>query len=346
MTRIAIIGAGMAGVTLAITLKDKADIVLVEKSRGLSGRISHRRADRFGFDHGAAYLTVRDHQFTDMLAPYISSGLLQNWPNDPVMLGSGHAHAHAHAHESKASRKDSYAVKGAANELVKSMARDYLADIDIRLATKVSHVSSDHSLSGCRWRIAVEQGSDERDNPDIVADWVISTAPAPQTAGIIPPSASFHQQLSEVKMQGCFTLMLGFDNKLDTGWDAAWGSHDQPIGFIADNSTKPGRDHTSSALTIHAGNHWSSDHLTNDQDMVKEQMIDALYARTGIDASTAAHIGFHRWLYANPLQSLQEAFVMDASSQLAGAGDWCLGGRIENAFLSALALGRVIRPLL
>ncbi len=90
MTRIAIIGAGMAGVTLAITLKDKAEIILVEKSRGLSGRISHRRVDRFGFDHGAAYLTVRDRQFTDMLAPYISSGLLQNWPKYPVTLGSDH----------------------------------------------------------------------------------------------------------------------------------------------------------------------------------------------------------------------------------------------------------------
>jgi predicted NAD/FAD-dependent oxidoreductase len=340
MTRIAIIGAGMAGVTLAYTLKDKAEIILVEKSRGLSGRISHRRVDRFGFDHGAAYMTVRDRQFADILAPYLSAGLLQNWPKYPVTLKPDQTS------EQKAPSSDSYAVSGAANNLVKSMAKDYLADIDIRLATKVSHISSIHSGSGSRWHIAVEQGSDDRENPDIVADWVISTAPASQTAGIMPPSASFHRQLADVKMQGCFTLMLGFDKMLDTGWDAAWGAHDQPIGFIADNSKKPGRDHTCSALTIHAGNVWSSDHLASDQDMVKEQMIAALYALTGIDANTAAHISLHRWLYANPVEPLRKSFVMDASSRLAGAGDWCLGGRIENAFLSALALGRAIRPLL
>ncbi len=89
-----------------------------------------------------------------------------------------------------------------------------------------------HSSSGRRWHIAVEQGSDDRENPDIVADWVISTAPAPQTAGIMPPSASFHQQLSEVKMQGCFTLMLGFDKNWILAGMRHGGHMISPLGLL------------------------------------------------------------------------------------------------------------------
>jgi hypothetical protein len=117
MTRIAIIGAGMAGVSLAYTLKDHADIVLIEKSRGVSGRIAHRRAAQVGFDHGAAYMTIRDPQFADLMAPYISAGLLQNWPQHPVRLASGTAT------EPKSPSPDSYAVSGAANALVKPLPR-------------------------------------------------------------------------------------------------------------------------------------------------------------------------------------------------------------------------------
>lgn len=55
--KIAIIGAGMAGLTLAKKLKGtNADYLIIEKSRGLGGRIATRRIEDSGFDHGAPYL--------------------------------------------------------------------------------------------------------------------------------------------------------------------------------------------------------------------------------------------------------------------------------------------------
>ena len=58
---IAIIGAGMAGVTCARTLRQAGHkVTIFEKSRGLGGRMA-TRASAFGsFDHGAQYFTVRD----------------------------------------------------------------------------------------------------------------------------------------------------------------------------------------------------------------------------------------------------------------------------------------------
>ncbi len=47
MTNIAIIGAGLSGLTAANILKDYSNITLFEKSRGVSGRMSTRRAEPF-----------------------------------------------------------------------------------------------------------------------------------------------------------------------------------------------------------------------------------------------------------------------------------------------------------
>ena len=51
MKRIAIIGAGMSGLTVANQLKDIAKVELFEKSRGVSGRMSTRYAESYQFDH-------------------------------------------------------------------------------------------------------------------------------------------------------------------------------------------------------------------------------------------------------------------------------------------------------
>ena len=56
-----IIGAGLTGLFLGKLLKDKGEEVLIlEKSRGLGGRVATRRIDQLGLDHGAAFLTATD----------------------------------------------------------------------------------------------------------------------------------------------------------------------------------------------------------------------------------------------------------------------------------------------
>jgi renalase len=54
---IAIIGAGISGLSVAYTLRTlkHLNVLLLEKSRGVSGRATTRRKDNFAFDHGANY---------------------------------------------------------------------------------------------------------------------------------------------------------------------------------------------------------------------------------------------------------------------------------------------------
>ena len=56
-----IIGAGLTGLFLGKLLKDKGqEVLILEKSRGLGGRVATRRIDQLGLDHGAAFLTATD----------------------------------------------------------------------------------------------------------------------------------------------------------------------------------------------------------------------------------------------------------------------------------------------
>ena len=60
--RIAIIGAGIAGITVAKAVQDIADVIIFEKSRGLGGRMAQRRRTGYAFDHGAQYFSLRIHK--------------------------------------------------------------------------------------------------------------------------------------------------------------------------------------------------------------------------------------------------------------------------------------------
>ena len=68
MKKIAIIGAGLSGLSIAHLLKENADITLFEKARGVSGRMSTRRAEPYFFDHGAQYFTARTKAFQDFMS--------------------------------------------------------------------------------------------------------------------------------------------------------------------------------------------------------------------------------------------------------------------------------------
>ena len=79
MKDIAIIGAGLSGLTVANYLKDYANITIFEKARGVSGRLSTRRVGPFCFDHGAQFFRTRTNEFKAFIAPMIKEGVVAHW---------------------------------------------------------------------------------------------------------------------------------------------------------------------------------------------------------------------------------------------------------------------------
>ena len=79
MTRIAIIGAGMAGLTLARQLRDTARVTVFEKSRGFGGRMATRSAPPYAFDHGAQFFIAKSPAFQSKVEEWLQLGLVQSW---------------------------------------------------------------------------------------------------------------------------------------------------------------------------------------------------------------------------------------------------------------------------
>ena len=70
-----IIGAGMAGLTAANLLQNAGwAVTVVDKSRGVGGRMATRRLGASRFDHGAQFFTVRDAGFQATTDKWMANG--------------------------------------------------------------------------------------------------------------------------------------------------------------------------------------------------------------------------------------------------------------------------------
>ena len=79
MLTIAIIGAGLSGLTVANKLSGKANVTLFEKSAGVGGRMSTRRAAPYFFDHGAQFFKIKSNAFEEFLGPMLESNKIKIW---------------------------------------------------------------------------------------------------------------------------------------------------------------------------------------------------------------------------------------------------------------------------
>jgi len=83
--KVAIVGAGIAGLSCATRLRAGGHLVaLFDKGRGPGGRMATRRVDtplgKVAFDHGAQYVTARHPDFIAAMAAWEDAGVVARWP--------------------------------------------------------------------------------------------------------------------------------------------------------------------------------------------------------------------------------------------------------------------------
>ena len=76
---IAIIGSGLSGITIALELKEKFNIEIFEKSRGVGGRMSTRKELPFVFDHGAQFFKIKTTDFTNFVSELLLEKVILPW---------------------------------------------------------------------------------------------------------------------------------------------------------------------------------------------------------------------------------------------------------------------------
>lgn len=325
MTKIAIIGAGIAGLTLAKALKSRADVTVFEKARGVSGRMATRYADTVKLNHGTQFFTARSESFQRFIRPYIDEGVVKRWvPQLVDMDTEGHIEVQEWA-------DPHYIGWPQMNSWMKAVAEG----LCVRTETQIEEISG----NAAAWHLS--DADEQKHGP---YDWVISTAPAPQSGRLLPSEFSGHLSLHAVKMQPCFSLMLGLPYPLPLDWDVARISGSL-LGWVAANTIPPeNSEHT--GLLVHTTNEWAEQNLEEDLDAVKQQMRTELQRLIKKDLAHPFYEQVHRWRYAAATIPVGRKFLLDEAHQLAACGDWCLGNRVEAAYSSATALAAQFQELI
>jgi alkylation response protein AidB-like acyl-CoA dehydrogenase len=97
------------------------------------------------------------------------------------------------------------------------------------------------------------------------------------------------------------------------------------------------------SLLINSTNAWAEQHLDDDRAAVQKHLCNELSEIIGYDVNQADHIALHGWRYANIGKQLADPSLVDAENKLAACGDWCVHGRVEGAFTSAMHLAKKLK---
>ncbi len=335
----AVIGAGMAGITCARTLVQAGHHVKVfEKSAGLGGRMATRDSAFGSFDHGAQYFTARDPRF--VMALETSPSLCKRWSANTVQLIDETGHVTGPG--KPASDAHWVGVPGM-KSLVAGWAEDLRAKGPIELNTRVTQIAPDAVKPGL-WQLRTE-GPDEAQHVYSGFDAVLLALPSVQARFLLQNSKlceGWGKSLEAVEVAPCWTLMLAFPQAMQPGmttlgpqWNAARSTNHR-IAWVARESSKPGRSPIE-RWTVQASPAWSQEHLQDDAGRVQAKMLKAFAEVTGIRAEPS-QVDSQRWLYAKTTRPLGRSHLWDAQQRLGVCGDWCLGYRIEDAFVSGLEL--------
>lgn len=317
--RIAVLGAGLAGLSAARALRDHGhEVVVFDKGRGPGGRISTRRAAGFAFDHGAQYFTARDPRFVEAVASWCARGVVAPWNARLTVLGEG---------ASGAVRGDDVRYVGVPG--MSALARELARDVDVRVGTRITALVR----AGEAWRLADASGGDLGS-----FDRLVCTLPAPQAARLLGADEALARRASEVELRPCWAVLLGLAQPYGVPFDGAF-VEGSSLSWVARNSSKPGRP-AGEAWVLHAGPEWSAKNLEADPAEVVRALGEELERLTGAPLPTVVHGAAHHWRFAIPPAPLDVGALSDPARGLVVAGDWCNGARVEGAWLSGLVAAK------
>lgn len=312
------IGAGIAGTTAAQTLfAHGKTVLLLEKSRGIGGRMATRRMGDLRFDHGAQFFTARHPLGQLRVSEWLKTGMLKEWFTTQLPDGATEPH---------------YVSTEGMNALPKSLATGLTVHPN-------QTVVSIRFAFGC-WQVATAEGGCYQ------AQKLIATPPVPQIlamleAGGTALEAPVEASLRRIEYHRCLAAMIRLDGPSAVPAPGGFNPGVAPLIWMADNTLK-GLNQGPGAITLHADPEFSLEHWDSPPAEVLERMLRAAGPWLGA-APVEAHL--HRWRYARPLQTHEKLCLsIDAPGPLILAGDAFGGPRVEGAYLSGCMAGWAALP--
>lgn len=321
--RIAIVGAGVAGLAAGRTLtKAGHPVVLFEKSRGPGGRLATRLVGDFTFDTGATSIAPRGLGVQSaMLQELDTSELIEI--KSPIYT---HVNLRANPGDSSRNAIPRYTYRSGNNHLAKLLAEG----LDIRLNTTVD-------------RLERQSGSYEVEGERF--DKVILTPPIPQ-ASLLLWSLGESRPLANARYRSCLSIMLGFNHaNPDVPYHALIDVEQRhPLTWVSMESIKsPDRaPEGQCAIVLQMSPAYSHDHYQTEDERVLKDVLPWVSQLFGGDFREPVAIDTKRWKYSQPEIAAVFESVNRNHRGVVLAGDGLSAGRIERAYESGIDAARLI----
>lgn len=330
----------MAGLTTARTLSNAGlAVTMLERNPRPGGRMATHPTPVGDFDHGAQFFTVRDARLEHALRT--TQVPVQPWRAHFVRVLSADGRQMGAL---PADGETRWLPVPAMQTLAAHWTQQWLHEhrtARVRWGARVQRVQRHADGWYLHWLDGA--GALGGDGP---YDAVLLALPAPTAADLLANSGlarDWQARLQEeVSIAPCWTLMVAWaQGRARPGlvWDAARCLHPQ-LAWVAREGSKPGRGGTE-RWVAQAQPDWSAQHLHDEPQRIGDQLLRALADVTGLRAEPAL-AQVHRWRYAQTRRALGEPYLWDAALGLGVCGDWCLGHRVEHAFVSGLELALAV----
>lgn len=319
MANVAVVGAGIAGLSCAKTLIDAGHQVrLFEKSRGLGGRMATRRTAHGTYDHGAQYFTARSTAFQAQVKTWAAAGLLAPYDGRIAQIKAGEMHLIAPA-------EPRFVATPAMNALCRAMG----ADLNIEQECQVTAITPGEN----GWRLSWDDGGESG------FDAVGLAIPAVQTVPLCAAAPDLAVRAAAVPYAPCWSAMIRFAEAPNVAFDAAFV--DGPVlGWVMRDASRPGRV-AGERWVLQANAKWSQLHLEAAGTEIAPQLAEAFQALAG-NSPVPVELIAHRWRYALTAGN-GTGCLWDAGRRIGACGDWCADGRIEGAWLSGAKLAAAMQ---
>ena len=314
-----VIGGGMSGLTAGNILKEAGrDVLVVDKGRGVGGRMASRRIGEATFDHGAQFLTAKDPSFARTVAGWQKDGVVDQWYRNSNSFFEGHP-------------------RWRGRPSMTAIARHLARDLDVRLSCTIESLRCE----GKKWIACLDTGE------MIQAEAVVLTAPVPQAvalldAGGIDLRPTTRNRLENLTYERCLAVLAVLDEPSRIPAPGMLRPMRGPIAWIGDNQAK-GVSRVP-AVTIHATADFSLANWERDRQATGRDLLQAAEPWLG-----AAVLDFqvHGWRYSKPT-TVEESrcLVLSQSPLLVLAGDAFGGPRVEGAALSGRAAAESLQRVI
>ncbi len=327
--KVAVVGAGIAGLAAATTLKQSGlDVTLFEAGSQAGGRLLTHQTDWALIDHGAQYFTARDPHFRSQAERWLQDGIIKVWEFAPYCFEDGILRP-------SPDREVRYVGVGGMQHLSTVLA----GNLDIRYGQEIREIDT----KGNQFSFKTAQNS-----PSEVFDVVVLALPAPRIEPLLPASSVLRDTLEAVRYEPAWSVALGFDNaSTATGIADIGGIFTKipEISWISHNSAKPsrrGRDLLDTWL-IQFNPQWSALHRDVAPRQLQILATGLLIRVLQRNLGTPVAYDLLYWPQARLGAGSASARVLrEEGRHLYCCGDWTGAGRIEDAYMSGYETAKAI----